>query len=109
MKKFQRTKRVPKRIVIRYSTGSGALPGSGCTMDMSPGGLFMSVGMPLAPGTHVLGRLQLPDGKQAEVHGIVAWARQVPRALNAIARGGMGLRLVWAESAYYEFVGKLGL
>lgn len=110
MKEFERTKRFLKRMVIRYSTGTGELPQWGCTMDMSNGGLFMSVAAPLPPGTHVLGRVELPDGRKAEVHGVVTWARALPRAaFDSLVRPGMGLRLLWAESTYYDFVGKLGV
>lgn len=104
MTRQPRPARVRRRLVVRFSTGSGAAPKSGCTMDLSSGGMFLNVGWPLAPGTHVLGALELPNGRRAEVHGVVAWARQVPRALDSVLRGGMGLRLLWADSNYFEYL-----
>ncbi len=99
-----RADRTKKRLAMHFSTADGALPRAGCTLDLSAGGLFLNTRAKLPRGSHVLGRLSLPNGRQAEVHGIVAWARETPHALNAIARGGLGLKLVWADSTYFEFL-----
>jgi hypothetical protein len=102
--KLARSYRFLKRFPLRFSTGDGALPRSGCTTDLSANGLFLNSRALLPPGTHVLGRLELPGGARAEVHAIVAWNRQPPHSLSAGSRGGMGLRLVWAEPTYFQFL-----
>lgn len=102
----ERAPRLKKRLVMNFSTGEGALPRSGCTLDLSAGGLFLNTRAQLGLGSHVIGRLNLPDGRTTEVHGIVAWGRRTPNALNAIVRGGLGLRLVWAEPSYFEFLAR---
>ncbi len=99
--RYERQQRVRSRVVMRWSTGSGALPRSGCTADLSAGGLFLNSRAVLPVGTHVLGRLELPGGARAEVHAIVVWNRPAPRALNEPTRGGMGLRLLWADGEYF--------
>ena len=99
-----RQARFQKRLAVQFSTGDGALPRAGCTLDISPHGLFLNTRAMLPRGTHVLGRVALPHGGEAEVHGIVAWTRPTPRALNALERGGVGLRLLWAEEAYFELL-----
>lgn len=100
----QRPTRFKKRLAVHFSTADGALPRAGCTLDVSAGGLFLNTRAKLAPGSHVLGRVALPNGREAEVHGIVVWGRETPQALNAVARGGLGLRLVWAEPGYFEYL-----
>jgi PilZ domain len=99
-----RPQRFKRRLSVQFSTGDGALPRAACTLDLSASGLFLNTRAPLSPGTHLLGRLALPDGSGAEVHGIVAWRKAVPYALNAIAHGGLGIRLVWAEPRYFEYL-----
>jgi hypothetical protein len=103
-----RTKRRPvrymRRLAVHFSTAEGALPRAGCTFDLSANGMFLNTRALLPEGSHVLGRVALPDGAEAEVHGIVAWNRPTPRALNATARGGLGLRLVWADENYFEYL-----
>jgi hypothetical protein len=101
-----RPTRFKQRLALRFSTGDGALPRDGCTMDVSSHGLFLNTRAMLPRGTHVLGRVALPHGGEAEVHGIVAWTRPTPRALNAIERGGVGLRLLWAEEAYFRLLAR---
>lgn len=100
----ERPQRMKKRLVVNYSTGDGALPRSGCTLDLSADGLFLNSRTQLPRGTHVIGRVALPGGGTAEVHGVVAWNRRTPHEYDATARGGMGIRLVWAEAAFFEFL-----
>ena len=102
----ERPRRVSKRLAVTYSTADGALPRSGCTFDLSPGGLFLNTRSQLPEGSHVIARISLPGGGTAEVHGIVAWTRRPPHAYDARARGGMGLRLVWAEESWFDFLAR---
>ena len=99
-----RLPRFRKRLIVRFSTADGALPKSGCTLDLSEGGLFLNSRFLLPPGTQVRGRVELPGGGRAEVRGVVSWSRPTPKAINDPARGGMGLRLVWAERAYFDLL-----
>ena len=100
----ERPRRLKKRMAVNYSTASGALPRSGCTLDVSAEGLFLNSRSLLPRGAHVIGRLALPGGRSAEVHGIVAWNRKTPQAYDATARGGMGVRLVWADQSFFEYL-----
>lgn len=100
----ERPRRIGKRLAVSYSTADGALPRFGCTFDLSPGGLFLNSRTQLPEGSHVIARISLPGGGTAEIHGIVAWSRRTPRAYDAKARGGMGLRLVWAEESWFRFL-----
>jgi hypothetical protein len=102
----ERARRLKKRLAVNYSTADGALPRSGCTLDLSPGGLFLNSRTQLPEGSHVIARISLPTGGTAEIHGIVAWSRRTPHAYDATARGGMGLRLVWAEDSWFDFLAK---
>ena len=99
-----RPPRLTRRLAVSFSTSDSAVPRSGCTVDLSAGGLFLNTRALLTPGAHVLGRLSLPGGGTCEVHGVVAWHRRAPRAIDAVARGGLGLRLVWADPGYFAFL-----
>jgi len=99
-----RQPRFSHRLAMRYSTGDGALPRGGCTLDLSANGLFLRSPNVLPQGTHVLGRVEFPDGRNAEVHGVVAWNRPATRSVTETTRGGMGLKLLWAENPYFEFL-----
>ena len=96
--------RLAHRLAMRYSTGDGALPRGACTLDVSASGLFVRSQNVLPEGTHVLGRVDLPGGRTVEVHGVVAWNRSATRSLHEVPRGGMGVRLLWAEEPYFEFL-----
>lgn len=47
------------------------------TVDLSPGGLFVSTQRDIPEGTHVMLGLSLPSGAALEVIGIVRWRRPV--------------------------------
>ncbi len=102
----ERPRRLKRRLAVTYSTADGALPRSGCTLDLSPGGVFLNSRSQLADGSHVIARIVLPGGPVAEIHGIVAWSRRTPHAYDATARGGMGLRLVWADESFFEYLAR---
>lgn len=100
-----RQPRFTHRIAMQYSTGDGDPLRGACTLDLSANGLFLRTQHVLAEGTHVLGRVDFPDGRSAEVHGVVAWKRAAAAAAEGV-RGGMGLRLLWAEDPYFEFLAR---
>ena len=99
-----RATRFQHRLPVRFCSGQGELPRDGCTGDVSASGLFLNTRAVLPEGTHVLGRVELPGGGRAEIHGIVTWSRPAPRAMNQVTRGGMGVRLVWGDEAWWTFV-----
>jgi hypothetical protein len=101
-----RQPRFSQRLAMRFSTGDGALPRGACTLDVSANGLFVRSQRVLPEGTHVLGRVDLPGGATAEVHGVVAWSRAAPRSVHEVPRGGMGLRLLWADEPYFQFLAR---
>ncbi|MGI5864408.1 MAG: PilZ domain-containing protein [Myxococcales bacterium] len=104
---MRRSPRFTKRLVVRFATGDGAWQRSGCTLDLSDGGLFLNSRFLLPQGARVLGSLELPGGSHIELRAVVSWQRPTPKAINDTARGGMGLRLVWAEPAYFELLSSI--
>ncbi len=104
---MRRSPRFPQRLVVRFSAGDGAWLRSGCTLDLSDGGLFLNSRFLLPEGTRVSGSVELPGGSRIEVGAVVSWSRPTPKAINDPARGGMGLKLVWAERAYFELLSSI--
>jgi hypothetical protein len=82
----------------------------GLILDVSPGGLYIQSSAKIKPGDQfeiqttipgVEGRLQI----QVEVVRKVV----VPARLLKVARGGVGVRIINAPEAYYQFMDDLGI
>jgi len=59
--------------------------------NLSPGGLFIHTAEPLEPGRRVLVELTLPDGRDVEAVGRVAW---IKKGLDRSAERGVGVELL---------------
>ncbi len=82
----------------------------GLILDVSPGGLYIQSSAKIKPGDQIEIQLTIPgiDGRhrlQVEVVRKVV----VPARLLKIARGGVGVRIINAPEAYYQFMDGLGV
>jgi len=82
----------------------------GLILDVSPGGLYIQSTAKIKPGDQIEIQLTIPgiDGRhqlQVEVVRKVV----VPARLLKVARGGVGVRIINAPEAYYQFMDDLGV
>jgi hypothetical protein len=82
----------------------------GLILDMSPGGLYIQSSAKIKPGDQIEIQMTIPgiEGRhqlQVEVVRKVV----VPVQLLKVARGGVGVRIVNAPEAYYQFMDELGV
>lgn len=95
-----------KRLKVKFVTDkSTRLAFAG---NVSAGGVHVVTHMPEHPGSSVTLFLQLPDGQEVIVSGIVCWAKKVPGNLMRLTKfAGMGVKFTRFESgrsAYEEFL-----
>jgi hypothetical protein len=82
----------------------------GLILDLSPGGLYIQSSAKIKPGDQIEIQMTIPgvDGRhqlQVEVVRKVV----VPARLLKVARGGVGVRIINAPEAYYQFMDDLGV
>ena len=82
----------------------------GLILDLSPGGLFIQSSAKIKPGDQLEIQTTLP-GVEGRVRMQVEVVRKVvaPSHLIKVARGGVGVRIVNAPEAYYQFMDALGV
>ncbi len=82
----------------------------GLILDLSPGGLYIQGSTKIKPGDQIEIQMTIPgiEGRhqlQVEVVRKVV----VPVQLLKVARGGVGVRIINAPEAYYQFMDELGV
>jgi hypothetical protein len=82
----------------------------GLILDLSPGGLYIQSSAKIKPGDQIEIQMTIPgiEGRhqlQVEVVRKVV----VPARLLKVARGGVGVRIINAPEAYYQFMDDLGV
>jgi len=82
----------------------------GLILDVSPGGLYIQSSAKIKPGDQIEIQMTIPgiEGRhqlQVEVVRKVV----VPMRLLKVARGGVGVRIINAPEAYYQFMDDLGV
>ena len=82
----------------------------GLILDVSPGGLYIQSSAKMKPGDQIEMQMTIPgiEGRhqlQVEIVRKVV----VPARLVKIARGGVGVRIINAPEAYYQFMDVLGV
>jgi hypothetical protein len=82
----------------------------GLILDLSPGGLFIQSSAKIKPGDRLEIQTTLP-GVEGRVHIQVEVVRKVivPSHLLKVAHGGVGVRILNAPEAYYQFMDELGV
>jgi len=82
----------------------------GLILDLSPGGLFIQSSAKVKPGDQIEIQTTLP-GVEGRVRMLVEVVRKVitPSHLIKVARGGIGVRIINAPEAYYQFMDELGV
>ena len=82
----------------------------GLILDLSPGGLFIQSRTKLTPGDRIEVQMTIP-GVEGRVKLQVEVVRKVivPTRLLKIARGGVGVQIINAPEAYYQFMELLGV
>jgi hypothetical protein len=82
----------------------------GLVLDVSPGGLYIQSSAKMKPGDQVEIQMTLP-GIEGRHHLQVEVVRKVvvPAQLLKVARGGVGVRIINAPEAYYQFMDDLGV
>lgn len=78
---------------------------TGFSVDVSEGGIFITTVNMLPVGTPVDLMLKLPDGFNADVHGVVRWLREW-NELSPNVSAGMGVQFVNMEPAVTEHLQK---
>ena len=83
---------------------------SGLVIDVSPGGLFIQTSAKARPGDRLDLKLSLP-GETHKLPLQVEVVRKVvvPPRLLTVAHGGVGVRILNAPEAYYNFMETLGI
>ncbi|MCX7792790.1 MAG: PilZ domain-containing protein [Thermodesulfovibrionales bacterium] len=102
------SKRAAKRYVRRLEAEfeGGGFSGRGLTSDVSRKGLFIRTQNALAPGTSVIVRLHLSDGKISVVKGVVRRAIKVPIYASEI-KNGMGIEILEMDDAFRTLLNDL--
>ena len=78
---------------------------SGMVIDMSPSGLFIQTSAKVRPGDFIDLKLSVPgEISPIVVHAEVVRAKSVPAQLRVVDHGGVGIRLVTAPEAYFQFM-----
>jgi len=91
------TKRYIRRLEAEFE-GAG-VKGRGLTRDISKKGLFIRTQKALAPGTQLIVRLHLSDGKISVVKGIVRRAIKIPIYASEI-KNGMGIEIIEMDDLF---------
>jgi hypothetical protein len=82
----------------------------GLILDVSPGGLFIQSSAKIKPGDQVEIQTTLPGvGGRIRMQVEVVRKVVVPAHLLKVARGGVGVRIINAPEAYYQFMDALGV
>ena len=98
-----------KRRTPCQMTGQGRRH-TGLVINFSPSGLFIQTSAKAKPGDHF--DLELPlsaDEAPIVIQVEVTRKKAVPPQLLAVAQGGIGVRVLHAPEAYYQFVQELGV
>ena len=82
----------------------------GLILDVSPGGLYIQSSAKIKPGDQLEIQLTIP-GVEERLQLQVEVVRKVvvPARLLKIAHGGVGVRIINAPEAYYQFMDDLGV
>jgi hypothetical protein len=82
----------------------------GLILDVSPGGLYIQSSAKIKPGDQIELQMTIP-GIDGRLHLQVEVVRKivVPAQLHNVARGGVGVRIINAPEAYYQFMDDLGV
>lgn len=62
--------------------------------NVSRGGVFIQTGEPLSPGRRILVELRLPDGREVETIGRVAWSKRVVSPRENDNDAGIGIEFL---------------
>ena len=82
----------------------------GLILDVSPGGLYIQSSAKIKPGDQLEIQMTIP-GVEGRLQLQVEVVRKVivPARLLKIAHGGVGVRIINAPEAYYQFMDDLGV
>ena len=82
----------------------------GLILDVSPGGLYIQSSAKIKPGDQLEIQMTI-QGVEGRVRLQVEVVRKVvvPARLLKVARGGVGVRIINAPEAYYQFMDDLGV
>jgi hypothetical protein len=70
--------------------------------NLSRGGAFVRTLEPLAPGRRLLVELQLPNGRQLETFGRVAWSKKVVTSQGREGDSGVGIEFIGGSEQLSE-------
>jgi len=98
----RRDSRIPAKLEVAYRTQGAFL--MAYSVNLSKGGVFLETATPLAIGTEVTLRLEVPDAGEFELVGLVAWVRQAePDGLP----DGMGIKLRELDERYGDLIDRM--
>jgi len=82
----------------------------GLILDVSPGGLYIQSSAKIKPGDQLEIQMTIPGAEgRHQLQVEVVRKIIVPARLLKIARGGVGVRIINAPEAYYQFMDDLGV
>ena len=82
----------------------------GLILDVSPGGLYIQSSAKIKPGDQLEIQMTIPDFEgRLQLQVEVVRKVIVPARLLKIAHGGVGVRIINAPEAYYQFMDDLGV
>jgi Tfp pilus assembly protein PilZ len=70
--------------------------------NVSRGGAFIDTAEPLSPGRRLLLEFHLPDGRQLEAIGRVAWSRKIMSPRERDADAGIGVEFLGGSPAHFS-------
>jgi hypothetical protein len=96
-------KRAKRRLACRLGVGRQRF--SGVIIDLSASGLFVQTSAKPRPGDPVTVELSVPGQREPlRLEAQVARLKLVPPRLQAVAQGGLGLRIRNAPEGYFAFL-----
>ena len=98
--------RFQKRIPCAFNAGGRSC--SGLVLNVSRSGLFLQTSTPEKSGAVVDLELNPLDRHEPiALKARIVWKRAVPAHMRSMAKGGLGMQIVWADEAYYGLLASL--
>ena len=94
--------RTRKRFLVRFGRPGAGLEQSGFTVNISPGGLFITTRKVELMNQDLIMVVKLPD-EEVALQGNVAWQQVVPREIHNLVKNGFGVRLKQVPEAWNRF------
>ena len=93
---------------IRCAISDRGTPRTALVVNVSRSGLFMQTTVPAQMGSTFDVELNPADQQEPiRLKARVVWRKNVPARLRGVAKGGIGMQIVWAPEEYYGLLAEL--